>query len=117
MYTPKGEINDALYEAMKNPDVVSKLAEAKTPEDCYEIVKAAGVDVAMDDFQKSMEIMNSYLEESQEGVLSEEDLDQVAGGKSDSSRQKVDDATKGLELAGAAVGVVGAIAGAAAAAA
>lgn len=117
MYTPKGEINDALYEALKKEGVLAKLSQAKSPEECYEVVKAAGVELSLTDFQENMEIMKSYLEESEEGVLSEDDLDQVAGGKSSKTKEKVSDATDGLKLAGAAVGVIGGIVGAAAAAA
>lgn len=117
MYTPKGEINDALYEALKNGEVLAKLSVAKSPEECYEAVKAAGVKISMEEFQGSMEIIKAYLQENDEGVLSEDDLDQVAGGKSSSGKQKVEDATNGLKLAAAAVGVIGGIASAAAAAA
>lgn len=113
MYTPKGEINDNLYEAMKKTEVVEKLAAAKSPEECYDIVKATGVEATFEEFQKFMEIMKSYLEESQDGVLSEDDLDQVAGGK---GRKTAEDAKLGLEVAGAAVGVIGSVVGAVAAA-
>ena len=106
MYTPKGEINDALYEAMKDQDFVDKLAQAKTPEDCYAVAKEAGMEVSKEEFEKSMEIMKSYLEESQEGVLSEEDLDQVAGGK-----------MSGKDTADIVLGTISAAAGVAAAAA
>lgn len=116
MYTPKGEINDDLYEVLKNGEVLAKLSEAKSPDECYEIVTAAGVKIEKEDFKNSMEIMNAYLQENEDGVLTDEDLDEVAGGKSSSSREKVKDATDGLKLAGAAIGVIGGIVGAAAAA-
>ncbi|MEG1947060.1 MAG: hypothetical protein RR139_08185 [Lachnospiraceae bacterium] len=80
MYTPKGELNDKLYEMMRDEEAVEKLAAAKSPEECYEVAKSYA-DVSFEEFQSSMEIMRSYLEESQDGLLSEEDLDQVAGGK------------------------------------
>lgn len=108
MYTPKGEISDALYEAMKKEDVVAKLAQAKSPDECYAIVTEAGVSISREDFESSMEIMNAYLEENQEGVLTDEDLDSVAGGKGNSKEV--------IELVGSAVGLVGSVVGAAAAA-
>lgn len=108
MYTPKGEINDALYEAMKDQAFIEKLASAKTPDDCYEAVKEAGVEVSREEFEKSMEIMKGYLEESQEGILSEEDLDQVAGGKMSGK----DAADIALSTISTAAGVAGAIAAA-----
>lgn len=85
MYTPKGEINDALYELMKNKEVVDKMANAASAKECYEVVTAAGLEISEEEFKTSMGIMKDYLEESQDGILSEEDLDQVAGGKSGDS--------------------------------
>ena len=61
------------------------MAAAGSPKECYEIVTEAGAKISEEEFKESMEIMKAYLDESQEGILSEEDLDQVAGGKSGSS--------------------------------
>lgn len=109
MYTPKGDINDDLYKAMQDEAIVAKLAEAKSPEECYGVIKGAGIGVSREDFEKSMTIMKAYLEESKEGVLSEEDLDQVAGGK----MNKKDATEVALSTVSAAAGIVGASASAA----
>ncbi|MEG0961520.1 MAG: hypothetical protein RSF88_01485 [Lachnospiraceae bacterium] len=80
MYTPKGELNDKIYEMMKDEAAVEKLAAAKSQEEFYEIAKNYA-EVSVEEFKVSMEIMKSYLEESKNGELSEEELEQVAGGQ------------------------------------
>ncbi|MGI6069852.1 MAG: hypothetical protein ACOYBE_05435 [Blautia sp.] len=109
MYTPKGDINDALYKAMQDETFIAKLGEAKSPEDCYEVAKAAGMEMPMEEFQKSMEVMKAYLDEKEEGILSEEDLDSVAGGKMNSK----DAADVAISTISAAAGIAGAAASAA----
>ncbi|MEG2094329.1 MAG: hypothetical protein RRY80_08465 [Lachnospiraceae bacterium] len=80
MYTPKGELNDKIYEMMKDEAAVEKLVAAKSQEEFYEIAKNYA-EVSVEEFKASMEIMKSYLEESKNGELSEEELEQVAGGQ------------------------------------
>ncbi|MEG1291396.1 MAG: hypothetical protein RSD28_03765 [Lachnospiraceae bacterium] len=102
MYTPKGELNDKLYEMMQDEAAVEKLAAAKSPEECYEVAKSYA-EVSFEEFRSSMEIMRSYLEESQDGLLSEEDLDQIAGGKMSTDAVVNMSVGLGILSAGAAV--------------
>ena len=107
MYTPKGELNDNLLKLVQTEGVLAKFAEAQDPEVCYEIAKEAGVEITKEEFVANMEIMKSYLEEQEEGLLSEDDLDQVAGGK-----MSTNDAVEVTLVAiSAGAGVIGAIAG------
>lgn len=99
MYTPKGELNDDLLKLVQDPEIIKAFGECKTPEGGYEIVKKQLPAISMEEFQNNMQIMHSYLEESQEGLLSDEDLDEVAGGKG------------GVEIATGVLGGVGAVGG------
>lgn len=81
MYTPKGELNDKLVEAVTTKEVIDKITASSSLEEVYQVVKEAGCDVTMDELKNSLEILKAYNEEKESGVLSEEDLDQVAGGK------------------------------------
>lgn len=105
MYTPKGELNDALLELMKDPEKIKELEGLKSPEEGLEVVKKYIPDMTLEEFQKSMQIMRAYLEESQEGLLSEEDLDSVAGGKGNPTKTIVGT----LGAVGAVGGAVGAV--------
>ena len=86
MYTPKGELNDDLLKLVQDPEIIEAFGECKTPEGGYEIVKKKLPEITMEEFRNNMQIMYSYMEESQEGLLSDEDLDEVAGGKSDAGQ-------------------------------
>lgn len=109
MYTPKGELNDELLKLMQDPEAVKAFEGCKSPEDGYEVVKKYLPNISLEDFQGSMQIMAAYLEESKDGLLSDDDLDEVAGGKSDSARKDVGIATGVLGGVGAVAGVVGSI--------
>ncbi len=80
MNTPKGEINDKILELVKDEAILAQMAEAKSPEACYDIVKDK-IDISFEEFKASMEIAITYVNESQSGLLSDDDLEQVAGGK------------------------------------
>ncbi len=80
MQTPKGFVSDKLIAVIQNEEVVNKLSEKKTPEDCYDVVKDK-IDLSFEEFTAQMTIINTYLEEKKNGLLSEEDLDAIAGGK------------------------------------
>ena len=109
MYTPKGELNDNLLELMQNPEALKAFEGCKSPEEGYEAVKTYLPNISMEEFQGSMQVMAAYLEEQTDGLLSDEDLDEVAGGKSDSSRKAVKISTGVLTGAGAAAGVAAGI--------
>lgn len=107
MYTPKGELNDDLLKLMEDAEAIKALEGCKSPEEGYEVVKKFLPNISMEDFQRSMQIMHAYLEEKEDGLLSDEDLDEVAGGKS--SKKKLESAAAGLSGTAAVVGVVGSV--------
>ncbi len=80
MQTPKGFISDDLLEVIQTEEVINKLSEKKTPQDCYDVVKDK-IDLSFEEFTTQMTIINTYIEEKKSGLLSEEDLDAIAGGK------------------------------------
>lgn len=106
MYTPKGELNDELLKLVQDPDKLKAFEACKSPEEGYEVVKQFLPNISMEEFQGSMQIMASYLEESKDGLLSDDDLDEVAGGKSKSTNKDIKIATGVLSGVGAAAGVV-----------
>lgn len=65
---------------LQDEEIILKMSEAKSPEESYDIVKDK-VTVSLEEFVEMMAIAKSYVDEAQEGLLSEEDLDVVAGGK------------------------------------
>lgn len=80
MYTPKGELSDKLLEAMKDQEFVKKITDASNKDAVLAAVQDVDPSITMDSLKEQISVMQSYLEESQEGVLSDDDLDQVAGG-------------------------------------
>ncbi len=82
MKTPKGDINDKILELVKDEVVLEEMSKAGSPEECYNIVKDR-LNISFEEFKASMEVAQNYLNESQAGLLNENDLEQVAGGKSD----------------------------------
>lgn len=99
MYTPKGELNDDLLKVLQQEDTAQKLMKSQSKEEAYEVLKAARCTMPLEEIEKNMEIMKSYYEEKENGVLSDDDLDQVAGGKASS----LEDVSKGFDQAAAAV--------------
>ncbi len=85
MQTPKGFISDDLLEVIRDEEMAKIMSQAKSPEECYDIVKDK-IDVTLEEFTEQMTIINTYYEEKKSGLLSEEDLDAIAGGKT--SHQK-----------------------------
>lgn len=97
MKTPKGEINDQVLEIVKDEAMITQMKEAKTPEDCYAIVKEK-ISISFEEFKSSMAIANEYLTEKEEGILTDDDLEQIAGGKGggyDSTKEIIDTAISG----------------------
>jgi hypothetical protein len=80
MKTPRGEISDSLVELAKDEALLQKMSECKSPEEVYALVKDR-VDMPFEQFTAEMDIANSYLKEMESGLLTEDDLDAVAGGK------------------------------------
>lgn len=108
MQTPKGEINDKIIELCKDEALLEKMAAATSPEECYEIAKDRLDGVSFEEFQSSMSVAMAYTAEGKSGELSEDDLDQVAGGKG--TMEIIETATGGISLV---AGIAGAIVAAA----
>lgn len=104
MYTPKGELNDQLLALMQEEENVKAFEGCKSPEEGYEVVKRFIPGISMEEFQESMQIMAAYLEENADGLLNDEDLDAVAGGKSTAGK-----VAAGLGGASTAIGIVGTV--------
>ncbi|HHW93549.1 MAG TPA: hypothetical protein GX734_03545 [Clostridiaceae bacterium] len=81
MKTPRGEISDSLIELAKDEAIIQKMSECKDAEEMYALVKDR-VGIPFEQFTAEMGIAYSYLQEMEAGLLTEEDLDAVAGGKS-----------------------------------
>lgn len=81
MVTPKGEINDALLKWAEKEENIAAITKTTSKKEAYEIVKKEVADISEEEFEKSIRIMFSYLDMKEEGVLSEEELEAVAGGK------------------------------------
>lgn len=82
MKTPKGEVDDRIVELLNHEEVLTKMTEAKSPQDCYDVVKDT-IDISFEEFTASMAVAQVYMEESAVGLLTDEELDMVAGGKSE----------------------------------
>lgn len=84
MQTPKGEINDKILELINDEEAIAKMKKANSAKEAYELVKDR-VGISFEEFQSSMKIANEYVNNNEEGELSEDDLDAVAGGKANPS--------------------------------
>ena len=80
MKTPKGEISDSIIALANDEILLQKMSECKSPEEVYALVEDR-VGIPFEQFIAEMSIANSYLKEMEAGLLSEDDLDAVAGGK------------------------------------
>lgn len=98
MYTPKGELSDKLLEAMKDQEFVKKITGAADKDAVLAAVKEVDDSITMDSLKAQVAIMQSYLDESQEGMLSDEDLDQVAGGSKAAASQFFSDFGAGFSV-------------------
>ncbi|MGI6090270.1 MAG: hypothetical protein ACOYEL_02620 [Saccharofermentanales bacterium] len=81
MKTPKGEISDSIIALANDEALLKKMSECKSPEEVYALVEDR-VGIPFEQFTAEMEIAQSYLKEMEAGLLSDDDLDAVAGGKS-----------------------------------
>jgi len=80
MQTPKGEISDSIVALANDETLLKKMSECKSPEEVYALVKDR-VGISFEQFTAEMKIAHAYLQEMEAGLLTEEDLDAVAGGK------------------------------------
>ncbi|MGI6506985.1 MAG: hypothetical protein ACOX4A_01160 [Saccharofermentanales bacterium] len=107
MKTPRGEISDSIITLAKDEALLQKMSECKSPEEVYALVKDR-VGIPFEQFTAEMEIAHSYLKEMEVGLLTEEDLDAVAGGKSKAETgETLKDVYYGLAIGSGAIGVVG----------
>ncbi len=80
MKTPRGEISDSIIALANDEALLQKMSECKSPEEVYALVEDR-VGIPFEQFIAEMAIAHSYLKEMESGLLSDDDLDAVAGGK------------------------------------
>ncbi len=103
MKTPKGEISDSIIALANDEALLQKMGECKSPEEVYALVKDT-VGIPFEQFTAEMTIAHSYLQEMESGLLSEDDLDAVAGGK---SKKESENIGASVGLASALLGTMG----------
>ena len=87
----KAESNQRFhYRPCRRQALIQKMSECKSPEEIYALVKDRRH--AFEQFAAEMTIANSYLQEMESGLLDEDDLDAVAGGKSGKQKVKLETA-------------------------
>ncbi|MFI3177777.1 MAG: hypothetical protein R3Y67_09870 [Eubacteriales bacterium] len=79
MNTPKGFVDDSIITLISNDEVLKKWSECKNLEECYDVVKDMAT-LPLDEFKSMMSIVAELSKELNNGLLSEADLDAVAGG-------------------------------------
>ncbi|MGN0649296.1 MAG: Nif11-like leader peptide family RiPP precursor [Oscillospiraceae bacterium] len=73
-------------EKMAGDEALSKkMSECKAPEEAYEVAKEAGLTDDIESFKAVMTAVNKQLK----GELSDDELDNVAGGMSDTTRNVI----------------------------
>jgi len=80
MKTPRGEISDSIIVLVNDEALLQKMSECKSPEEVYALVKDR-VGIPFEQFTAEMTVGQSYLKEMEAGLLSDDDLYAVAGGK------------------------------------
>jgi len=70
-----------LEEMMKNEEFVKKMAQMDSDVEVAKLFKANDVEISAEEFEKFMDELNDYMENSvDEKEISENELDKVAGG-------------------------------------
>ena len=82
MSVSRESLHQELWALLSNADIAMSLSECKSPEECYNVVRAYISDMPMSAFTDSMKFINYQLEQTQDGLLSDDELDNVAGGAS-----------------------------------
>ena len=81
MSVSKEELNKKLLPLFNNEEIVEKMAQCKSPEECYAVAKPyIPEDVSFAEFQESMAKIHDYAVQNESGLLDLECLDEVAGG-------------------------------------
>ena len=73
-------MNEQILALLQNEDAVKKLAEVKTPEESYAVAQSFGLCLSFDEYAAEMKIIKEKMLEQMEGILSEDDLQRMAGG-------------------------------------
>ena len=110
MKTPRGEISDSIIALVNDEALIQKLSKCTSPEEAYALVKDR-VDMPFEQFKAEMTTAYSYLKDMDDGLLTEEDLDAVAGGKSKAAQEEVDDVCLALSAGAAAVSFAASLGG------
>ena len=80
-----------------------KLEECSNPEQAHDVVKKAGYDVTLDDFTKKMTELDNFINDNKD-ELSDNDLENVAGGRGDIENALISGAMGGAFAGAAAAG-------------
>ncbi|GAB6181626.1 hypothetical protein JCM14036_29450 [Desulfotomaculum defluvii] len=88
----------------KDEALQDKLKACKSPEEAFEVAKGVVDGLSFDDFTATMKKINESIAKNQ-GELSDDDLEQVAGGWSDSDTATIVAATIGAAGPAAAAAV------------
>lgn len=91
--------------ASKNEELAKKMGACKKPEEAYEVAKEAGLTDDYDTFTKYMTELNEKL--SQE--LSDEELENAAGGLDDGQKAAIGGAAAGTTVFAATIAVSAAL--------
>lgn len=102
MAIEKKMLNQQMLSLFGNEEIVTKLKMCKSPEECFEVTKSYLPTMSLREFSESMKLIQEYINESGDGTLCIDELDDVAGG------------CHTCEIVGAAAAVGGAAATAAA---
>lgn len=85
MYTPRGELNDTLLKALYEKKVMEEVGSCRTREELLKVLDKYARGIEAEEAMDSLAVILSYLEEQDIQLLSDEDLDEVAGGMQNSS--------------------------------
>lgn len=81
MYTPKGELHEEFLAVLYQDEILKELKSCKNQKELIAAIKKYVTDIEEEEVQDSLVVIQSYLEEEQESqILTDEDLDGVAGG-------------------------------------
>lgn len=81
LYTPKGEINRKFLSMLYKEQILEEMFSCETPQELSSVWEKYAVSISAEEARDSLTVILSYLEEeTQHIILSEEELDEVAGG-------------------------------------
>lgn len=80
MYTPKGELNEELLKVLYENQVIEEIGNCASKEEILNIFGRYMKEMEETEAVDSLAVILSYLEEQDIQLLSEEELDTVAGG-------------------------------------